>query len=93
MLCVFVSVESVCKLPGVASVHEAHVWELAKGRNVASLHVKVCSDLQDTTLQTQIQQLFQRAGVHSVTVQLERVDTEMPCCPPPASRDLIAIHL
>ncbi|XP_016149381.1 zinc transporter 10-like [Sinocyclocheilus grahami] len=83
--------ESVCRLPGVASVHEAHVWELSKGRNVASLHVKVSADLQDPALQTQIQQLFQRAGVHSVTVQLERADGEMPCCPP-ASGDL-ALHM
>ncbi|XP_016320983.1 zinc transporter 10-like [Sinocyclocheilus anshuiensis] len=83
--------ESVCRLPGVASVHEAHVWELSKGRNVASLHIKVSADLQDPALQTQIQQLFQRAGVHSVTVQLERADGEMPCCPP-ASGDL-AIHM
>uniref|UniRef100_A0A8C1P4M5 Solute carrier family 30 member 10 n=1 Tax=Cyprinus carpio TaxID=7962 RepID=A0A8C1P4M5_CYPCA len=87
MLCVSVSVESVCKLPGVASVHEAHVWELAKGRNVASLHVRVCADLQDPALQTQIQQLFHLAGVHSVTVQLERADGETPCGPP-ASRDV-----
>ncbi|XP_042593593.1 zinc transporter 10-like [Cyprinus carpio] len=79
--------ESVCKLPGVASVHEAHVWELAKGRNVASLHVRVCADLQDPALQTQIQQLFHLAGVHSVTVQLERADGETPCGPP-ASRDV-----
>ncbi|XP_016371883.1 calcium/manganese antiporter SLC30A10 [Sinocyclocheilus rhinocerous] len=79
--------ESVCKLPGVASVHEAHVWELSKGQNVASLHVKVSADLQDPALQTQIQQLFHRAGVHSVTVQLERANGEMPCCPP-ASRDV-----
>ncbi|XP_016109342.1 zinc transporter 10-like [Sinocyclocheilus grahami] len=79
--------ESVCRLPGVASVHEAHVWELSKGQNVASLHVKVSADLQDPALQTQIQQLFHRAGVHSVTVQLERADGEMPCCPP-ASRDV-----
>ncbi|XP_059421581.1 zinc transporter 10 isoform X1 [Carassius carassius] len=75
--------ESVCSLPGVVSVHEAHVWELAKGRNVASLHVKVSSDLQDPALQTQIQQLFHGAGVHSVTVQLERADGEMSCCQRP----------
>lgn len=87
LVCVSVSVDSVCKLPGVASVHEAHVWELAKGRNVASLHVRVCADQQDPALQTQIQQLFQSAGVHTVTVQLERADAELPCCPP-ASRDV-----
>ncbi|XP_052428479.1 zinc transporter 10-like isoform X2 [Carassius gibelio] len=71
--------DSVCSLPGVVSVHQAHVWEIAKGRSVASLHVRVSSDL-DPALQTQIQQLFHGAGVHSVTVQLERADGEMSCC-------------
>uniref|UniRef100_A0A8C1SUG0 Solute carrier family 30 member 10 n=1 Tax=Cyprinus carpio TaxID=7962 RepID=A0A8C1SUG0_CYPCA len=80
--------EGVCKLPGVASVHEAHVWELAKGRNVASLHVKVSGDPQDVcwdrpALHAQIQQLFHRAGVHSVTVQLERADGEPERCGAP----------
>ncbi|XP_026079146.1 zinc transporter 10-like isoform X1 [Carassius auratus] len=68
--------DSVCSLPGVVSVHQAHVWEIAKGRSVASLHVRVSSD-RDPALQTQIQQLFHGAGVHSVTVQLERADGEM----------------
>ncbi|XP_067241827.1 zinc transporter 10 [Chanodichthys erythropterus] len=75
--------ESVCKLPGVLSVHEAHVWELAKGRNVASLHVRVSPDLHDqcwaagtSGLHAQILQVFHRAGVHSVTVQLERGEGE-----------------
>lgn len=82
--CVCVPVESVCKLPGVMSVHEAHVWELAKGRNVASLHVRVCAEPADLCwapgpagrvgLHGQIQQLFHRAGVHSLTVQLERAE-------------------
>ncbi|XP_050982751.1 zinc transporter 10 [Labeo rohita] len=80
--------ESVCKLPSVSSVHEAHVWELAKGRNVATLHVKVSADLSDPcwdrpALRTQIQQLFHRAGVHSVTVQLERADGEPERCGAP----------
>ncbi|XP_056113696.1 zinc transporter 10 [Rhinichthys klamathensis goyatoka] len=78
--------ESVCKLPGVTSVHEAHVWELSKGRNVASLHVRVCPELADLSwaagpagrvgLHGQILQVFHRAGVHSVTVQLERAEGE-----------------
>ncbi|CAM4728248.1 unnamed protein product [Leuciscus chuanchicus] len=78
--------ESVCKLPGVTSVHEAHVWELAKGRNVATLHVRVCPELADLSwaagaawrvgLHGQILQVFHRAGVHSVTVQLERAEGE-----------------
>nr|WLQ25305.1 solute carrier family 30 member 10 [Ctenopharyngodon idella] len=75
--------ESVCKLPGVLSVHEAHVWELAKGRNVASLHVRVFPDLHDqcwaagtSGLHAQILQVFHQAGVHSITVQLERGEGE-----------------
>ncbi|KAL1263746.1 hypothetical protein QQF64_006485 [Cirrhinus molitorella] len=80
--------ENVCKLPSVSSVHEAHVWELAKGRNVASLHVKVSCDPADAcwdrpALHAQIQQLFHRAGVHSVTVQLERADGEPDRCGTP----------
>ncbi|XP_026133531.1 zinc transporter 10-like [Carassius auratus] len=84
--------ESVCRLPSVVSVHEAHVWEIAKGRNVASLHVKVSSEPQEVcwdrpALHAQIQQLFHRAGVHSVTVQLESADgeperCEVPCVSP-----------
>ncbi|XP_051507187.1 zinc transporter 10-like, partial [Myxocyprinus asiaticus] len=68
--------ENVCKLAGVTSVHEAHVWELAKGRNVASLHVKVSPDLHDPCWETsglhrQILEVFHCAGVHSVTLQFE----------------------
>ncbi|XP_052007191.1 zinc transporter 10-like [Xyrauchen texanus] len=91
--------ENVCKLAGVVSVHEAHVWELAKGRNVASLHVKVSPDLhapcwETSGLHRQILEVFHRAGVHSVTLQFERSDGEQdsgPCntpCLSPACRTL-----
>ncbi|XP_056326967.1 zinc transporter 10 [Danio aesculapii] len=72
--------ESVCRLPGVSSVHEAHVWELAKGRNVASLHVKLQAPAgalwAQVSLQQQITQIFHRAGVHSLTLQLELADSD-----------------
>lgn len=83
--CVFLSVpvENVCKLSRVVSVHELHVWELTKGRNVATLHVKVSADLHEpswrtgiSSLHREIQEVFHHAGVHSVTVQFEHVDGE-----------------
>ncbi|KAB5582127.1 hypothetical protein PHYPO_G00183620 [Pangasianodon hypophthalmus] len=74
--------EDVCQLPGVLGVHEVHVWELAKDRNVASMHVKVTSDLENSKgeirrLHMQIREVFHRLGVHSVTLQMEFTDEDM----------------
>ncbi|XP_027023827.1 zinc transporter 10 [Tachysurus fulvidraco] len=83
--------EDVCRLPGVLGVHELHVWELAKDRNVASMHVKLSSDLESSKgeirrLHGRIRELLHHLGVHSVTLQTEFVDEEienehcgMPC--------------
>lgn len=76
------SVEDICQLPGVLGVHEVHVWELAKDRNVASMHVKVTADLESSKgeirhLHMQIREVFHRLGVHSITVQIEFSDEEM----------------
>ncbi|TRZ01637.1 hypothetical protein DNTS_015965 [Danionella cerebrum] len=77
--------ESVCALPGVLSVHESHIWELVKGRVVATLHVCVREDyfgdsiLASSSLQQQIQHLYHLAGVHSLTLQLERLDNDQAC--------------
>ncbi|KAL6488007.1 hypothetical protein MHYP_G00046330 [Metynnis hypsauchen] len=70
----------VCRLPGVVGIHEVHVWELVKDRNVATLHVKVNSEVpksQFKTLHTQIREVFHKAGIHSVTAQLEVSDGDL----------------
>ncbi|KAI4876765.1 hypothetical protein NFI96_017994, partial [Prochilodus magdalenae] len=70
----------VCLLPGVISVHEVHVWELVKDRNVATLHVKVNPDFPESqfkTLHAQIREVFHKAGIHSVTAQLEFCDDDL----------------
>ncbi|XP_053358779.1 zinc transporter 10 [Clarias gariepinus] len=74
--------EDVCQLPGVLGVHEVHVWELAKDRNVASLHIKVTSDLESSkgeirNLHMQVRAMFHRLGVHSVTLQMEFTNEEV----------------
>ncbi|NXL73399.1 ZNT10 protein, partial [Leptocoma aspasia] len=61
-------------VPGVSSLHEVHVWELAGGRNIATLHIKcqTPSDYQGAAYQ--IRKVFHEAGVHSVTIQPEYAD-------------------
>uniref|UniRef100_W5KMZ6 Solute carrier family 30 member 10 n=1 Tax=Astyanax mexicanus TaxID=7994 RepID=W5KMZ6_ASTMX len=89
--------EKVRRLPAVLSVHEAHVWELVKDRNVATLHVKVNSEFNKfelKSLQSQIREVFHNAGVHSVTIQVEISDGELDssqCSNPCMSSDCLKL--
>ncbi|XP_078505920.1 calcium/manganese antiporter SLC30A10 isoform X1 [Lissotriton helveticus] len=66
--------EKIKIMPGVGSIHEVHVWELAGGRNIASLHIK-CKDTSDYQTSTkQMRKVFHDAGIHSVTIQPEFTD-------------------
>lgn len=76
------TVHEVCSLPGVLSVHDAHLWELTKGRYVASMHVRVSTDLHGSLngiklLHQKIRNVLHHVGIHSVTVQLEFGDGSM----------------
>ncbi|KAJ7421035.1 solute carrier family 30 member 10 [Pitangus sulphuratus] len=66
--------DRLARIPGVSSLHEVHVWELASGKNIATLHVKcqTPADYQDAA--HKIREIFHEAGVHSVTIQPEYVD-------------------
>ncbi|NWU08576.1 ZNT10 protein, partial [Cephalopterus ornatus] len=66
--------DRLARVPGVSSLHEVHVWELASGKNIATLHVKcqTPADYQDAAYK--IREIFHEAGVHSVTIQPEYVD-------------------
>ncbi|NXU01973.1 ZNT10 protein, partial [Buphagus erythrorhynchus] len=66
--------DRLAHVPGVSSLHEVHVWELAGGKNIATLHIKcqTPSDYQDASYK--IRKIFHEAGVHSVTIQPEYAD-------------------
>ncbi|OXB77930.1 UNVERIFIED_CONTAM: hypothetical protein H355_015216 [Colinus virginianus] len=66
--------DRLASIPGVISLHEVHVWELAGGRNIATLHVKcqTPTDYQDAAYK--IRKVFHDAGIHSVTIQPEYID-------------------
>ncbi|NXH09903.1 ZNT10 protein, partial [Bucco capensis] len=61
-------------VPGVSSLHEVHVWELAGGKIIATLHIKcqTPTDYQDAAYK--IRKVFHEAGIHSVTIQPEYID-------------------
>uniref|UniRef100_A0A8C3KPI4 Zinc transporter 10 n=1 Tax=Calidris pygmaea TaxID=425635 RepID=A0A8C3KPI4_9CHAR len=66
--------DRLARVPGVNSLHEVHVWELAGGKNIATLHIKcqTPTDYQDAAYK--IRKVFHEAGIHSVTIQPEYVD-------------------
>uniref|UniRef100_A0A452IAT0 Uncharacterized protein n=1 Tax=Gopherus agassizii TaxID=38772 RepID=A0A452IAT0_9SAUR len=87
-----VNMQGLSKLtdvPGVCSLHEVHVWELAGGKNIATLHVKcqTTSDYQDASYK--MREVFHEAGIHSVTIQPEYIDhktSELICSSPCISK-------
>ncbi|XP_008941272.1 PREDICTED: zinc transporter 10, partial [Merops nubicus] len=66
--------DRLARVPGVSSLHEVHVWELAGGKNIATLHIKCQNptDYQDAAYK--IRKVFHEAGIHSVTIQPEYTD-------------------
>ncbi|XP_029820988.1 zinc transporter 10 [Manacus vitellinus] len=66
--------DRLARVPGVSSLHEVHVWELASGKNIATLHVKCQTPANYQDAAYKIREIFHEAGVHSVTIQPEYVD-------------------
>ncbi|NXA46079.1 ZNT10 protein, partial [Nothocercus julius] len=82
--------DNLAHVPGIISLHEVHVWELAGGKNIATLHVKcqTPTDYQDAAYK--IRKLFHEAGIHSVTIQPEYLDNKsstLLCSSPCISRE------
>ncbi|XP_074844710.1 calcium/manganese antiporter SLC30A10 [Carettochelys insculpta] len=81
--------EKLADVPGVRSLHEVHVWELAGGKNIATLHVKcqTASDYEDASYK--MREVFHEAGIHSVTIQPEYIDhkaSDLTCSSPCISK-------
>lgn len=73
--------------PGVASLHDLHVWSITSGMESLSAHVVVEESAGPDLLGEIRARLSQRFGIDHVTIQLEPEGfTECMCCPPAASR-------
>jgi len=59
------------RIPGVLSIHEFHIWQLAGNRIIASAHVR-CQTLADyMAIANQLKEFFHNEGIHSTTIQPE----------------------
>ncbi|HEX2643028.1 MAG TPA: cation diffusion facilitator family transporter [Thermoanaerobaculia bacterium] len=67
-------------LPGVAGVHDLHVWTITSGREALSAHLVVREEKERQAMLPQIRKvLHDRFGIHHVTVQLETDDCNSGC--------------
>ncbi|XP_063159801.1 calcium/manganese antiporter SLC30A10-like [Candoia aspera] len=66
------------EVPGVSSIHELHVWEFVKGKNIATLHIKCQSTSDYPVASYKIREVFHEEGIHSVTIQPEYLDYKIP---------------
>jgi cobalt-zinc-cadmium efflux system protein len=69
-------------VPGVASVHDLHVWALSSAKPAMAAHIVVPDKGDDTTLlQMQLTELLEtRFGIQHVTLQVESSACEGPHC-------------
>jgi zinc transporter 1 len=74
------------KIPGVASVHELHVWRLNQQKALASAHVVIDDpSLENFQLKAKtINECLHAYGVHSVTIQPELRMRKPPVAPQPS---------
>ncbi len=61
---------ALCAVPGVATIHDLHLWTLTSGMHVATAHLVATGDT-DAVLTAAASTLRQRFGVEHATLQVE----------------------
>ncbi|MDB5554230.1 MAG: hypothetical protein JWL86_4214 [Rhizobium sp.] len=71
--------EALRALPGVASVHDLHVWAISSGKVSLTAHVVRRADQSDieALLQTIRSMLSERYKIHHVTIQIEATPCDL----------------
>lgn len=64
--------QDIASLPGVADIHDLHIWQLNEELTVATLHVSISdSPTRFPAIAKEIQRCFAGWNVHSITIQPE----------------------
>ncbi|QDU38575.1 Cadmium, cobalt and zinc/H(+)-K(+) antiporter [Maioricimonas rarisocia] len=72
--------EYLGSLPGVAEVHDLHIWAMSTTETALTAHlVKPQIDNEDQLLHSAAQGLRERFRIHHVTIQVERSNDGEPC--------------
>ena len=65
--------DAITSIPGVAGVHDLHIWSLTSGMNALSAHVVIVDGGDHVTIRTAVRDcLTSEFKVHHVTLQTER---------------------
>jgi cobalt-zinc-cadmium efflux system protein len=74
--------DTMRSVPGVASVHDLHIWTITSGFDAMSGHVRSNGRSSDDTLHDLRSMLRDRFGIEHVTLQVEAVDhaDDGSCC-------------
>lgn len=72
--------DTLARLPGVAGVHDLHVWTITSGMVALSAHLVVETESASRTLLRTVRTaLHDRFGIHHATVQIEAEPCEVGC--------------
>jgi cobalt-zinc-cadmium efflux system protein len=64
--------QAIMAVPGVAAVHDLHVWSLTSGSDVLSVHVVIdVARKTERELLADIEAVVRAAGIHHSTIQIE----------------------
>lgn len=73
-------IRTLSALPCVAEVHDLHVWTLTSGMEVASAHLTIAADANQTNVLRSAQEMLaSRYGIEHATLQLESAGTQTSC--------------
>jgi len=65
-------VREVCRLPGVVSIHDLHIWTVGPGFPAMSAHVDLAAGADPERVRRSVHQLMhQRYGIRHTTIQTE----------------------
>eukprot|EP01087_Luapelamoeba_hula_P007069 TRINITY_DN1718_c0_g1_i1.p1 TRINITY_DN1718_c0_g1~~TRINITY_DN1718_c0_g1_i1.p1 ORF type:complete len:495 (+),score=98.66 TRINITY_DN1718_c0_g1_i1:156-1640(+) len=73
--------QEIMEMQGVESVHELHVWQLAEGKVVGSVHISVEEGMDFKSFIKSVKEIFHEHGIHSTTIQPEFVPKNYPSAP------------
>ncbi|CAH2254145.1 zinc transporter 10 [Pelobates cultripes] len=66
--------QQLTAIPEVKSIHEIHIWELASGKNIGTLHVKFQDVSGYRIANRNIRKILHSHGIHAVTLQAEFIN-------------------
>ena len=67
----------VSEIPGVANVHELHIWKLSGTKIIATAHVTCHTSTEYMKVAADIKEFFHKKGIHSTTIQPEFSDVRI----------------